>query len=158
MIIYTDIKNTFSLLSVKTRERTLELRKEAVELVKEYEKSLMLETDFWVDSKGMQHPYVDEGVDDNGTFNSRPVAAARLDNDYALNFVLKTIVDDSIRGGSAMHVNVKMKYINNTLLVCIGEDAELLHVIADNVPGRFNEVTERIKETVIDALNKRMPE
>lgn len=150
-ITYEDIRQQRAQLINHYEERRAYLQKAAYKLRAEYEDSLCLPAESWSDSKGEEHPYVMVGILDGiGQFQKTPLPTVALDDDYALPFVIATVVDDSSIGGGGQYiVNIRMWSENDMLRVEVGKGQKVFIISNPDEKGVYVEVCSAIKQLIM---------
>lgn len=138
------------------RER---LQDKAGDLLREYAESLSLPAGSWTDSRGKEHPYVEIGVwSAPGKFEVTPLPRLQMDENYSLNFVVATTLDDSpMTGGHRQGVSVSLRYEHVCLHVSIGSGDDTVHLQVSPKPGGFFEVCAAIKQLINIAIDRATP-
>ncbi len=150
-ITYADIQRKSVELEMKRETRQNFLRQCANSLANEFKKSLSLPSDTWKDASGVDHPYVRIGdINDKGTFERRPTAAFRLDDELALSFMISTVIDDApYNGGPHYLVTVKLCVDGGRVVADIGRGKKQVIVYSPEVEGGYLDVCEAIKEVIM---------
>ncbi|ECC3607316.1 hypothetical protein AA23_00530 [Salmonella enterica subsp. enterica] len=136
-----------------------QLQDKAGELLREYAESLSLPADTWTDSLGKIHPYVDIGTwSGPGKFEPVPLARLQMDDNYSLNFVIATTLDDTPMTGGYRHgVNVTLRYEKYQLYASVGSGDDAVIIPVSSKPGGFFEVCAAIKQLINIAIERATP-
>lgn len=150
-ITYEDIQRQRVKLDQQYEDRRTKLQQDAYKLAEEYKESLSLPKETWVDSSGTDRPYVMLGtINDKGLFQRASLSSIRLDESYALNFKIATIVDDSrLSGGSQYLISISMQYNDGRLCVVVGKDSTVIIVSSPDQASAFHEVCAAIKQLIM---------
>lgn len=154
-IVYEDIVKARQDLERKTAERLRLLRCDAANLLNEYRESLSLPGSFWTDKNDKKRAYIDSGIlSDDGGFRKSAIAALTLDDDYRLNFLVSTVVNDHhMTGGDAVVIPVSLHYEKDVLHVEVnGWENEFL-IANQDAEGAYFEVCAAIKGLIILQLS-----
>lgn len=135
------------------------LQERASQLLQEYSDSLGLTSREWIGSDGTRRPYVDIGVwEGKGKFLPTFIPQLEMDNNYLLNFVIATTLDDSpLTGGYRQGVSISIWYENASYYASVGagEDAACFPVSPH--PGGFHQVSGAIKALINASMDRAMP-
>ncbi|WP_145507666.1 hypothetical protein [Yersinia hibernica] len=146
-IIHADMLAALSRARQKRGELQAKLRKAAVELVREYLDSLKPEA---ADVKD----YVVTGELVGINYERKPVTAIGLSEDKALRFVITTTIDGSPLSRYVISVAIMMRADEETLSITIENDPLPIIVLEEGIEGRFYEVAERIKSTILTKIER----
>ncbi|MCZ4675970.1 hypothetical protein O4O00_16450 [Citrobacter sedlakii] len=140
----------------KLREK---LQDKASELLREYTESLSLPSDVWTDSQGRVHPYVEIGVwVGSGKFEATPLPRLQMDENYSLNFVIATTLDDSPMTGGYRHgVSISLRYEGVFLYASVGSGDDIVHLQVSSKPGGFFEVCAAVKQLISIGIDRATP-
>jgi hypothetical protein len=141
----------------KLREK---LQSKAGELKREYMASLSLPVSgTWVDAQGKERPYVEIGVwKEPGKFASEPLPRLVMDDEYVLNFVIATTLDDSpLTGGYRHGISVSLFYLGVTLYASVGSGDDVATFMVSPSDGGFYEVCATIKQLISIAIDRATP-
>jgi len=153
-ITYEDIRKQRYKLDELYSKRQRKLQDLAHKLVREYKDSLSLPSDVWTDSKGVERPYVTVGtVNDKGNYQQGSVNTAKLDEDYKINFVISTVIDDSpFDGGQHYLLSISMSYRDGDLIVGVANEMKKIIVSSPESELAFAQVCGVMKQVLISAL------
>lgn len=158
-ITFNDLKEKHLKLGQTQWKLREKLQGKACELVREYSESLSLPSDVWKDSEGNEHPYVEIGVwKKPGEFESVSLPRLPMDENYTLNFVISTTLDDSpLTGGHRHGVSVALHYDNVVLCASVGSGDDTAYFNVSPNPGGFYEVCGAIKALINTAIVRATP-
>ena len=95
-ITYDDIRASREALEQKYLKRKTELHEYGYKIVRSYKESLKLPDNHYVKADGSQRAYVTCGViNSKQNYESRPLSVMPLDDNYGLQFLISTAVEDS---------------------------------------------------------------
>ncbi|SMG37377.1 hypothetical protein [Cedecea sp. NFIX57] len=140
----------------KLRER---LQDNAGDLLREYAESLYLPATSWTDSQGKVHPYVEIGTwSAPNKFEAIPLPRLQMDENYSLNFVIATTLDDSpMTGGHRHGVSISLRYEHVFLYASIGSGEDTMQLQVSPKPGGFFEVCAAIKQLINISIDRATP-
>lgn len=139
------------------------LQDKAAQLMDEYLASLGLDGNVWYDTEGNGYPYVDFALSDSqGKYRSVERARLQMDEKHALNFVVKTTINDNpLNGGESHGISVSLRYEGDTLKATVGKanssDPQSAEFNINDAPGGFYEVSGAIKALISAAMTKVTP-
>lgn len=138
------------------RER---LQNNACDLFREYSESLSLPSDTWQDAQGNSYPYVEIGIwKEPGEFELTPFPRLPMDENYLLNFVISTTLDDSpVTGGYRQGISISLWYDQSVLRAAVGSGDDIVHLQVSPQPGGFFEVCAAIKALINKAMVRATP-
>ncbi|AIU88321.1 hypothetical protein [Pectobacterium odoriferum] len=151
-VTYQDIQQQYLLTKKRHGERRAKLHQDAYSLVAEYKDSLALKSDTWRNSQADDNPYVTTGILSKGEYQRKPISSFDIDESLSLKFVIATVIDDSIMGGSYYLIDISMRYENGLLIVDIGAGKEEIIVADPGKDGGYYAVCSCIKQLVLSGL------
>ncbi|VVT53954.1 hypothetical protein UYSO10_4970 [Kosakonia radicincitans] len=141
----------------KLREK---LHSRARDLLTEYTRSLSLPlSGTWLDSQGKERPYVEIGVwKEPGKFTAESFPRLPMDEEYKLNFVVATTLDDTqITGGYRHGISLSLWYEGPVLYTAVGSGDDVAIFMVSPNEGGFYEVCAAIKLLISIAIDRSMP-
>ncbi|MGB8665629.1 MAG: hypothetical protein WCD24_12900 [Serratia inhibens] len=156
---FNDLKEKHLKLRQTQWQLREKLQDKACDLVREYSESLSLPSDVWKDSEGNDYPYVEIGVwKKPGEFEPTPFPRLPMDENYILNFVISTTLDDSpVTGGHRHGVSVALYYDHVVLCASVGSGDDIALFTVSPKPGGFFEVCAAIKALINTSIVRATP-
>ncbi|MGQ5735323.1 hypothetical protein ACUNI2_26540 [Serratia sp. IR-2025] len=156
---FNDLKEKHLKLRQTQWQLREKLQDKACDLVREYSESLSLPSDVWKDSEGNDYPYVEIGVwKKPGEFEPTPFPRLPMDENYILNFVISTTLDDSpVTGGHRHGVSVALYYDHVVLCASVGSGDDVALFTVSPKPGGFFEVCAAIKALINTSIVRATP-
>ncbi|EMQ2080979.1 Uncharacterised protein [Yersinia enterocolitica] len=156
---FNDLKEKHLKLKRAQWQLREKLQSKACDLFHEYSESLSLPSETWQDSQGNFHPYVKIGVWTNPRkFESTPFPGLQMDEEYRLNFVISTTLDDSPMTGGYQHgVSISLWYDHVVLYAAVGGGDDTIILQVSPLPGGFLEVCAAIKALIDTAIARATP-
>ncbi|MEI8589602.1 hypothetical protein KKI90_07260 [Xenorhabdus bovienii] len=151
-ITYKEMRERKIKLDEKRIETMNKVEKEALTLVEKYTESLQLERDSWEDYLGNYNPYVIVGsVNSGGYFKETSITSVAIDNYNTINFTIRTVIDDTPRGGSFVPVDITL-WIGDYghTYVRIGDEVDSIRILDKN----WDRACFRLKDKVYMGIAK----
>ncbi|WP_258086947.1 hypothetical protein [Xenorhabdus bovienii] len=143
-VTYVDIRERKKKVEKAQNERINLIYSEAVALVNAYKNSLEIESDAWLDFDGIPQPYVMTGLIYGENFRKAGLTSIELSSDYAINFTIATVVDDSNRGGDTVLVNISLFVDDNVVTVIVGNEEQEYPIIDGNLVNICNAIKDQV--------------
>lgn len=156
---FNDLKEKHLKLKRTQWQLREKLQNNAHDLFREYSESLSLPSDTWQDAQGNAHPYVEVGIwKEPGEFELTPFPRLPMDEDYLLNFVICTTLDDSpVTGGYRQGISISLWYDKSVLRAAVGSGDDTAYFQVSPQPGGFFEVCAAIKALINTAMVRATP-
>lgn len=157
MLTHKDIKQASSNLTLEALKRTATLRKLADALVKHYIESLELSNSTFINEAGKTTPYVDTYVDKHGKLELCLVGALPLDENFAINFSIRTATNDKPSYINHVDVHISIKIEEDNICIYLMDNPTPIITPLEPIDGQFEETATAIKQCIISMLNSRIP-
>ncbi|MEX6155566.1 hypothetical protein AB6G46_21665 [Providencia hangzhouensis] len=157
MLTYQDIKQASSNLTIEAAKRTATLRKLAHALVTAYTDSLKLINPYFTDDEGRKKPYVDTYVEQYGKLTPCTIGMLSLDQDYAINFFIRTAVNDEPAYVNYVDIQVSIIIEQSDVFIYLMENSTPIITPIEPISGQFDEATTAIKQGIISLINSQIP-
>jgi len=157
---FNDLKEKHLQLKRTQSQLREKLQNNACDLSREYAESLSLPSATWKDAQGNEYPYVEIGVWKNpGEFEPTPFPRLPMDENYILNFVIATTLDDSpVTGGYRHGVSVALYYDRTVLCASVGSGDDIALFTVSPNPGGYFEVCAAIKALINTSIVRATPQ
>lgn len=140
-------------LEGKQVARKSELQADAIDLLREFKKSLALPDEYTVDYDDRKIPYVAIFIKNNhGLYEQRSPHGLQTNESFQLTFFMGLMVNAEVPGGEWIYIPVEMWYDGRHLIVTAGREQAQVRVHDDKSNGRFFDVAAMIKKSFIGAL------
>ncbi|HHG9960374.1 TPA: hypothetical protein ACPZLH_001550 [Yersinia enterocolitica] len=156
---FSDLKAKHLQLVDARKKLRHSLQEKAAILLNEYSESLSLPAGNWFNSQDKPRPYVEMGIwNAEGKFEAGAFPRLQLDDNYRLNFVIATALDDTrLTGGHRHGVDISLGYDGAVLYTIVGTGDDSTVVLVSQTPGGFCEVCSTIKSLISLEIDKAMP-
>ncbi|HDL7449378.1 TPA: hypothetical protein PXN62_003030 [Yersinia enterocolitica] len=156
---FSDLKAKHLQLVDAQKKLRHSLQEKATILLNEYSESLSLPAGSWFNSQDKLRPYVEMGIwNAEGKFETGAFSRLQLDDNYRLNFVIATTLDDTqLTGGYRHGVDTSLGYDGAVLCAIVGTGDDSIVILVPQSPGGFSEVCSTIKALISRDIDKAMP-